>query len=131
MRRLLGGDDGDGVAILGAQPAQHVQDLAHLPHWLADIAERIGELLEASGVLGDVHIALDHVPKLYLQIDSAMELIVTELIVDSDPDAVRGRLRMAYDVAHILGDGVVQPTQDALINHTPIGIMALVGGWRR
>ena len=54
-----------------------------------------------------------------------MELVVTELIVDSDLDAVRSRFQMAHDVAHVLGDGVVQLTQDALINHTP------VGGWRR
>jgi hypothetical protein len=59
MRRLLCGDGRDDVAVLGAQSTQHVQDLTRLAHWLADVVESIGKLLEAAGVLGDVHIALD------------------------------------------------------------------------
>ena len=57
VRWLARGDRWDRVAVLGTEPAQHVEDLARLAHRLADVVESIGELLEAPGVLGDVHIA--------------------------------------------------------------------------
>ena len=66
VRRLLQCDREDGMAVPGAQTAQHVQHLASLTNQLADVAERFREFLEAPGLLGDVHVTLDQVAELSL-----------------------------------------------------------------
>ena len=58
VRWLLGGDGGDGVAILAVQPAQHVQDLGRLRHRLPEIAQCVGELFQLGGVVSDAEVAL-------------------------------------------------------------------------
>jgi hypothetical protein len=75
-------------------------------------------------------VALHQIAELRLQIDCTMKLVVVELLVDGGPDAVRGRLGRADDVTHVLGDGDVQPAQDALIAQAQFRIMALFSGWR-
>ena len=95
--------------------------MANLAHRLANIAETIGELLEVLGVLSNVHVALDKTPELGLKVDCAMKFVVAELGVDAVPDAVGGGVRRANDGAHVLGDRVVQPTQDALIEMRHLG----------
>jgi hypothetical protein len=55
---LLGGDGGDGVAILSVESPQHVQHQGRLRHRLSEIAESVGELLQLGGVLRDAEIAL-------------------------------------------------------------------------
>jgi hypothetical protein len=131
VRRLARRDRRDHMTILGAEAAQHVQHLAGLAHRLADVPERISQLLEASSVLGDIHVALHQISELGLQIDYAMKLVVAELIMDGLPDAIGRGLWGAHDVAHVLGDGDVEPTDDALIDDVPLGIMALfMGGLR-
>lgn len=69
-------------------------------------------------------------PELRLEVNCSVKLVVAELLADRSPDAIRGGLRSTDNVTHILGDGDVQPTGDALITETPIRIMALSGsGW--
>ena len=95
---------------------QHVQDLlARLTNRLADVAEGISKLLQAAGVLSDIHVTLHQISKLRLQIDSTMELVVAELLMDGSPDAVGSCLGRTNDVTNILGDGDVQPAQDAQV----------------
>ena len=113
--RLLRRDRRDGMTILGAEATQHVQDLARLTNRLADVAEGISKLLQAAGVLSDIHVTLHQISKLRLQIDSTMELVVAELLMDGSPDAVGSCLGRTNDVTNILGDGDVQPAQDALV----------------
>lgn len=63
---LFGGDGWNGVVVLRAEAAQHVQDLASLADRLPDIMESVGQLLEVPGILHDVHVALNQVPELGL-----------------------------------------------------------------
>jgi hypothetical protein len=59
-----------------------------------------------------------------------VKLVVTELVVDHGPNRVCRGLGAAHDVAHILGDGDVEPGKDALIHDLPIVITVLRGGGR-
>jgi hypothetical protein len=105
--RLSCRDHRDGVMVLGAEAAQHVEHLARLTHWLTNITETIGELLEAPGVLSNVHVALDKTPELGLKVDRAMKFVVAELSVDAVSDAVGGGVWRSNYGAHVLGDRVV------------------------
>lgn len=69
--------------------------------------------------------------ELGLQVDSAVELVVAELVLDGDPDGVGSWHGDADDGEDVFGDGVVQPTEQVLVDDTPIGITALSGGWGR
>lgn len=59
-----------------------------------------------------------------------MELVLAELVVDGNPDVVRSGLRSSYNVVHVLGNGIIQPAEDALVDNLPIWIAALERGWR-
>jgi hypothetical protein len=65
---LLRRDRRDGVAILRAQAAQHIEDLACLAHWLANITKGVGKMFQAPGVLSNVHVALDKIAKLSFKV---------------------------------------------------------------
>lgn len=54
------------MVVLRAKATQHVQDLASLADRLPDITESVSQLLEAPGILRDVHVALNQVPELGL-----------------------------------------------------------------
>lgn len=77
VRRLLRRDGQDGVVVLGAEAAGEIEDVAGLANRLSKVAQCIGELLEATGVLRDVHVPPDKVVILDLQVDSTMQFIVT------------------------------------------------------
>jgi len=113
------------------RPTKHVEDLARLANWLPDIAQSVSKLLQPAGVGGDIHVALNETPKLCLEVDNAVEFLVPELIVDGSPDGVRRGLGRAYDGANVLGHGVVQPTEDALVCHGPLRVTAVGDGGRR
>lgn len=66
MRQLLCPDHWDGVLVLGAEAALHVQDLAGLTNGLANVAKSVSNMLEATHVLSDVHVTLDKVSELGL-----------------------------------------------------------------
>jgi hypothetical protein len=70
----------------------------------------------------------DQASKLRLEVDSAMKLVITKLVVDRVPDGVRRHLGNAHDHADILGDSVVNPAQDALMDHHPVRITMVCGG---
>jgi hypothetical protein len=77
----------------------------------------------------DVHVALDEIAELGLQIYGAVELIVTELVLDVVPNDVRGGLGHTDDGEDILGDRVVEPAEKALVHNLPFAIAALGRGW--
>ena len=103
VRRLLGRDHRDDVAVLGAEPAEKVEHLAGLADGLTDVVKSIGELLEMAGVAGDVHVALNEVAELGLQVHGAVKLIVMELILDGGPDEVGGGLGYTDDGEDLFG----------------------------
>lgn len=96
---------------------------------LTDVAQLIGQFLEAAGVLCDVHTTLDEVAEFSFQVHSMMQLIVAELLADLGPDDVRRWLGSASDGEQILRDGVVQPVDNALVDHAPVRVAAFSGGW--
>lgn len=128
VRWLSGGDHRNGVAISGIESTQHVEDLAGFPDRLPDVAQSIGQLLEASAVLIDGHVALVKIAELGLQVHSAMKLVVAEQLVDGSPDGEGSGARDTDDVEHISGDRIVHPIENALIDHAPFRVTALSGG---
>ena len=118
------------MAVLGGEAADQVQNLAWFRDGLADVAEGVGELLEPGGVLADRHVSLVEAAELRLKVDRTVELVVAEHVVDALPDLVRGGVGGASEVEDIPGHGVVQPADDALVDHHPLLIAALSAGRR-
>jgi hypothetical protein len=61
---LLRRDDRDGMAVLGIETAEEVKHLTGFADGLPNVPERVSELLEFPGVLGNIHVALDEVGNL-------------------------------------------------------------------
>jgi hypothetical protein len=76
--------------------------------------------------LSNVHVALDKVAVLSLQVHGAVEFVVAELGMDGSPDRVRRGLGGAHDGAYVFVDGDVDPGQDALIQDDLVGVTALL-----
>ena len=109
-----------------------MEHLSHLANRLANITECVGKLLQAPGVLGDVHVALDEVAEFGFQVHGAMKLVVAELIMDGGPDRICRGLGGAHDITHIFGDGDVKLAEDALVLNLPVRITAMeFGRWLR
>ena len=118
------------MTILGVEAAEEVEHLAGLTNGLADVVQGIGELLEPPGVRGDVHVTLKKIPELGFEVDSTVQLVVPELVVDGVPDRVRRSPGCADDGADILGDGVVDPAQQAVIADDPVRVATVGRGGR-
>jgi hypothetical protein len=88
-------------------------------------------MLESPGVRLDVHVSLNQVAELGLEVDSSVQLVVSELILDRVPDGERRCLGSTHDRPNVLGNGVVEPAQDALVHHDPLRIATVGGGRRR
>lgn len=119
------------MAVHGVQTAEEIQHLASLADGWADIVQRIFQLLETAGVLRDIHVTLNETAELSFEVDRVMQPVVAELVTDLGPDSMRHHLGSMDDGKEVRRDGIVQPAEDALISHAPVGIMALVGGRRR
>lgn len=60
-----------------------------------------------------------------------MEFVVAEDTFDVVPDDERRGIRLVDDVEDVLGDGVVEPIDHAVVDHAPLGIaVVLQGQWR-
>jgi hypothetical protein len=57
-----------------------------------------------------------------------VKLVVPELILNGVPDGVGVGLGGAHDRSDILGHGVIELAQDALVDHGPIWITVVGGG---
>jgi hypothetical protein len=71
---------------------------------------------------------LDEVAELGFKVDGAVKFVVAELGMDRSPYLVCSGLGCTDEGSHILGDGVVQPRYDALIDHDPFRIVTVVSG---
>jgi hypothetical protein len=119
------------VPVLGVEAAEEVEHLTGLADELTNITKGIRQLLEAPSVLCDIHVALHQIPKFHFQVDCPVELIVTELLLDAGPDDVRRWLGNTDDGEDILGNGVVDPAEDALVDDAALQIAGLRWGRRR
>lgn len=126
---ILGGDDRHSMAVLRTESSEHVEDLGSVVDRLPDVAQSVSQVLEAAGVRRDIQLALHQAADFGLRKDSAMELVIPELSVDSSPDGVSGGVRNSDDGTDVLGDRIVEPAEDALIKHHPLWITAVVVGW--
>jgi hypothetical protein len=109
------------VAVLGTKPAKEVEHLSGLADGLPDIAKRVAS---------DVHVTLDEIAKLGLQIHGAVELVVAKRFLDAVLDDIRRGLGHADDGEVVLGNGVVEPAKKTLVHKLPVAITALGRGWR-
>jgi hypothetical protein len=128
--RVFGDDHWNGVVVFGAETTEHIENLGRLMHGLTDVAQGIGELFETANVGRHVHVPLDQAPKLCLEIDGAMKLMIMELIMDGVLDGVGGGFRNMNDGTNIFGHTIVKPAEDTLINHDLVRIVAMESGWR-
>ena len=62
--------------------------MARFTNRLPNITKSVGELLEATRVLGGVHVTVDKIAVLSLQVHGVVKLVVAELVVDGGPDLV-------------------------------------------
>jgi len=129
VRGLLGGDRGDGVAEFAIEPAQHVESLGGFGNWLPEITKGFGEFLQLGGVIGDGEIALVQAAVLRLQVHGPVQLVVAEEVDDGGPDGVGGGAGNTDDAQDVAGDCVVDPVEQALVDHDPVWVGALGGGW--
>lgn len=128
VRRLTVADDGDGGALLQVQAAEQVEKLILLRDRLPEVAEGVNQLLQMRGILGHAHVPLVQTAELSLQVDGAVKLVVVEEVVNAGPDGERRCIRDTHDVQDILGDGVVKPVDEALVDHHPFGVAAVSRG---
>ena len=121
-------EDGDGMAELAPQTAEKLDDELLIGDRRADIVQSVSEHLQLVAVLGDRAVVLDKLMEFLLGVDSALQAVVEEEVVDRDPAAVC-RVRWAEDeVADVLGDGVVEPGDDGVVDARPLDVVGAVAG---
>jgi hypothetical protein len=119
-------EDGDGVAELGAKTTEELDDELMVGDGRADIMKSVGKDLQLVAVLHDEMIILEHVMVLLLGIDNTLQLVVKEEVVDGNPAAIRRVQGTGDHVADVLGDGVVEPGDDGVINTHPLNVVGAV-----
>jgi hypothetical protein len=86
---------------------------------LADVGERVSEVLELGAVVADGEVALRGVAEDSLKLDSAMLLVVVEEVLDGIPDGASGETGMHDDIEEVGGDGAVYLGEHGVVIATP------------
>jgi hypothetical protein len=73
-----------GVSVIVAAKERQNQGL--IADGLANVGERVGEILELSAVVADGEVALRSVAEVGLELDGAVLLVVAEEVLDGIPD---------------------------------------------
>jgi hypothetical protein len=128
--RELGLDGGLQMAVPGIEAAQEVEHLTGLRDGEADVAKPVGKGLEAGTVVVDAHLALLEGAKFGLQVHSSLHLIVSEEAFNGTPHGECRGVGLVDVVEDTLGDGSVEPVDDGMVVHLPIGIALLERWWR-
>jgi hypothetical protein len=122
-QRLARGEDGDGMTELRVQAMQRIDDHGRIRHWVADVAQHVGEVLEVAEVVVDGELALVHTMELLEGIDDALIGVVQEETTNGVQDDVGNRLRH-LDHLHEAGGKCIQPGNNALIDLQPFGVVS-------
>jgi hypothetical protein len=84
---LVSGDHRCGMTKLRVQTMQGVDDHGRIRHWMPDVAQEIGEVLEAVEVV--IQFALEETVEFLDSIDNALIYVVEEEATNGAPDDVR------------------------------------------
>lgn len=117
----LGFDDRLYRSILGAEATEKVEYLTRLGDGVADVTKLVGEALEFGAVVVDGQVALLDVAEFSLQKNGALELVVTKVAFNVGPERERRDARLVDVVEDVLGDGGVDPIDDAAVDLSPFG----------
>lgn len=107
----------------GTETTDEVEDECAVGDGLAEVAEGVGESLEATAVLRHRHVALIETAKFGLEVDDASLLVVSEKVLRSKPQSVSALLGLHDDVQDVVGDGVVEGGEDGEVVLGPGGIV--------
>jgi hypothetical protein len=116
----LHGDKGRDVGEAGTQAAEACENQSLIRHGLPDVAEGVGEGLEALAVGGDGLISLDDGAELGFEVDGASHLVVEEEVADAGVGLERSLLFGHDDVEDLLADGAVEPQADDKVLAVPL-----------
>ena len=127
----VGVEDGDGVTELGTQSSEEFDDELLVGDGRANVVQSVSEYLQLATILRDRAVVLEELMEFLLGVDGALQAVVEKEVVDRDPAAVC-RVRWAEDdVADVLGDGVVEPGDNGVVDPHPLDVIdavACVGG---
>jgi hypothetical protein len=88
-------------------PAKKIEHLTRLRHRVPDVAQTVGEFLQAHGVVGDAEVALLDGAELDLVVGCPLELVAAEDTFDVALDGEHRGLGLVDDVEDRFGNGGV------------------------
>jgi hypothetical protein len=104
------------MTIFGVEAVQHVEHLAGLEDWLADVLQIVGEDFHLGAVVMDGHVTLIQVAELSLVEDDALEFVVVEEVVDGRPRREGiGLALLMNDLQDLMRASGEDPVNNALI----------------
>jgi hypothetical protein len=118
-----GAEDADGVAELGVEPAECVDDEFLISDGVADILECVGQFLELAAIIGNTELTLVQAVEVLQRVYGTLHGIVEEQATDRHPEGVRRCAALEHHVTNVLGHGEVDPRDDAVIDLGPLGIV--------
>ena len=77
-------------------------------------------MFESAAILTDVHVPLVETVELLLDVDGVLEAVVEELPSDRRPGGVRTGTSLVDITPDLLGDGGVEPGDDAGVDLKPL-----------
>jgi hypothetical protein len=116
------------MAKLVVKPAKNREDKGLVGDRLVDVTQRIGQGLEIGAIVVHAHVALRSVAELGVEDDGATLLVVTEEVVDGEPNLAREGARGHDDAEQLGGDRAVYPVEDSEVVAPPSGSGGSVGG---
>jgi hypothetical protein len=116
------------VAKLVIKAAEDCEYKSLIGDQLVDISQRIGQELKHGAVVMHGHVALRSVAELGVEDDGATLLVVTEEVVDGEPNLAREGARGHDDAEQLGGDRAVYPVEDSEVVAPPSRSGGSVGG---
>jgi hypothetical protein len=104
------------------EAAEEVQNLTRLGDGVADDAEAVGELLQLVAVVEDGEFPLNNIAEFSFKKHGPLQFVVAEQALDVGPHCEGRGLRLVDEIEDTLGDGVVDPIDDATVDLTPLGV---------
>jgi len=109
------------MAIPGTEAAEKIENLVGFRDGVADVSQLISKAIELGAVILDGEVALLNAAKLSLQKNGALEFVVAEVALDVGPEGERRDAGLVDEVEDGLGDGGVDPVDEATVDLTPFG----------
>jgi hypothetical protein len=116
------------VAKFGAEAGEDAVHQIGVSHLTAEIAETVGQRLQARAVHGHGQVALLLPVKLVVEVHSPRDGVVEEEVLDTTPDRERRVIRRENQRQNLLRDRGVQPGDDGVVILDPFRVVVLRRG---